>query len=486
MKASACENVIVGSGAAGSLIAARLVSAGYPVTVIEEGPQPQNNELSGSIAHLTASFYRHGGAIPFLGPFTFPFGEAKVLGGGTFINGGLVWKTPRPVLEAWRIDLPESIFHSPTWSETEDLIRRDLSVHVSADGESGFNECSRLIHRAAQSLGWRSVPVPRALVDCRNLNRCATGCPSGAKKSVLQNYLKKARELGAEVRTNTRALKIEVDREGRGTKLLTQTVEGEYEELGFKRVFLAAGATQSPLLLRRSGLSPRAGKTFEFHLNFKIVARFPQVIDAQRGTIFTHQIQEFEDDGIFLMSSNFQKPYVAMGLSEVSSETFQDYMESIDRLGIYVAMTRPKVSGSIFSFGGQTFGRWQWDSSSLLQAKNALMRLAEILFRAGANDVVLPVRRARPLRSLDEVKQILAQTVSKDLNGVSVHGMSGCRMGIEKELSTTDINGLVWDTKNIYVADSSVLPTNTGESPQGTIMTVAHELVNRWQNSIFV
>ena len=53
-------------------------------------------------------------------------------------------------------------------------------------------------------------------------------------------------------------------------------------------------------------------------------------------------------------------------------------------------------------------------------------------------------------------------------------------MGNNKKLSIVDLEAKVWDTPNVFVVDSSTLPSNTGESPQGSIMTLAHEVADRW------
>ena len=68
-----------------------------------------------------------------------------------------------------------------------------------------------------------------------------------------------------------------------------------------------------------------------------------------------------------------------------------------------------------------------------------------------------------------------------ELIGVSVHGMSACKMGNSPENSIVDLNGQVWGHDNLYVFDSSILPTNTGESPQGTILNTVDLLLKKWK-----
>jgi choline dehydrogenase-like flavoprotein len=52
-------------------------------------------------------------------------------------------------------------------------------------------------------------------------------------------------------------------------------------------------------------------------------------------------------------------------------------------------------------------------------------------------------------------------------------------MGADTGKSVVDMEGRVWGFENLFLCDASVLPTNIGESPQGTIMAFAHEIIDR-------
>jgi choline dehydrogenase-like flavoprotein len=105
--------------------------------------------------------------------------------------------------------------------------------------------------------------------------------------------------------------------------------------------------------------------------------------------------------------------------------------------------------------------------------------LSKLLFLAGAKEIVLPVKELGPLTSLEQAKDSLSAIKASSLRGVSVHAMSGCKMGISPTNSIVDLNCRVWGQEAVYVVDSSVLPSSTGESPQGTIMALAHGFVDR-------
>ena len=69
----------------------------------------------------------------------------------------------------------------------------------------------------------------------------------------------------------------------------------------------------------------------------------------------------------------------------------------------------------------------------------------------------------------------------KELELVSVHAMASCSMG-PNDNSVTDLSGKLNGCNKIHITDASVLPSNIGESPQGTIMSISHEILNRHLN----
>ena len=66
----------------------------------------------------------------------------------------------------------------------------------------------------------------------------------------------------------------------------------------------------------------------------------------------------------------------------------------------------------------------------------------------------------------------------KKLHLISVHGMSSARSGIEAN-NLTDYFGKLKNYQNIFINDASILPGNTGESPQASVMAFAkHNVQN--------
>ena len=90
-----CDQLILGSGPGGSVVFEQLSKAGFSPLILEEGRTVDDASFQESPAASTFKNYRHGGISPILSSSIFVHGEGKVLGGGSTINGGLMWHTKK-------------------------------------------------------------------------------------------------------------------------------------------------------------------------------------------------------------------------------------------------------------------------------------------------------------------------------------------------------------------------------------------------------
>lgn len=467
------DTIIIGSGVGGALAANRILMKKEKVLLLEAG---SNFSVKDSVSDSIFNYYWNGGAIPLFGPFTCLFGQAKVFGGGSVINGGLIWNLPEKIRTKWANLLPNSVFNLPEWRMTEEKIKNELNVSLNHSSYLKGNNASKLLVKEAINKNINVVKVPRAISNCKNLNRCGSGCTLNAKNTVDVVYLKD--QFNLHVKKDSIVYKIIKSNDGWKVKYYQKDIK---KNIYAKKVVLAAGATESANILRTSGLSNNAGKYFQFHINFKVLAKFKSSIDASNGTILTHQIQEYMDEGILMMSSNHKKPYLATSLAHVPHEKFQQYMKISDNVGIYTIQIRPDVKASINKLFGQTFGFWQWTKNSFARTKKGIEILAKLLLSAGAEEIILPIKNQyKIIKNTNELSQCLKNVKENQLIGLSVHGMSACKMGDSPKNSVVDLKGQVWGKKNLYVLDSSILPTNIGESPQGAILTTIDLIIKKW------
>jgi choline dehydrogenase-like flavoprotein len=470
-----CDYLIVGSGAGGSVAARELARAGKQVVVAEEGPSFSADEFGGPVGALTRQLYRHGGLTPFLGRPSLGFAEASCVGGGTVINGGLLWRTPPWILEEW-----EDSHHLSGYQERDLLphfqtIERLLQVRTVSDLDGNID--SVMLARSARSLGWKVVTARRALGDCRNTNRCPTGCPTGAKKSVTLNYLLDAQKHGAIIIPNVRISSLS-HRNGRIREAIGIWKGARIRFLA-NRYFLAAGPIHTPYLLRHSELSAVAGRQLRFHINLKFVAMFSDVIHPSQGTIFTEQVQEFERLGLYMMASNWQPHYVAVTLNHQPIAEIEGVLADFDRSGLFAAQVRSRALGRILSFTGRPIVWQSLPREDIEAIRFACIKMGTLLFEAGATKIYLPLQGEPAVKTLAVLKEAVERMQPGRLDLVSMHAMSSCPMSGQPRAGMVDSDGKVLGLANLWICDASVLPDNTGESPQETIMAVSHEIVRR-------
>lgn len=475
-----CQSLVIGSGAGGSVAAALLAESGRDVIVLEEGPHYDTGRFTPSVSEMTEKLYRNGGVFPFVGMPTMAFGEGCCVGGGTVINGGLLWRTPPWVLQEWERDHGLQGYGEEVLTPHFETIERDLNV-VRHTLETEENLESVQLHNAAESLGWKSVMVPRAIKNCINENLCPTGCMAGAKQSMLQTYLPRAVAAGARVFADSRVQRIEHS-QGRASRVHAVSTGDSRRKLTveFDEVYVAGGAVQTPHLLRRSGLSKRAGQSLRFHYNLKMIALFKEPVYAERGTIFTTQIQEFEQDGIIICASNLRPHYLAMTASHFGDDVINHLLDRYAHAGIFVAMTRPQSRAHVVSaLGEDPFVWYGFDKGDMGDIRLALEKTAQALFESGVEELYFPVVGSEVVRSPSEVGTLLETVKPGSLELMTVHTMASCPMGSNPNTSVVDMDGRVRGTDNVFVTDASVLPTNVGESPQGTLMAFTHEIMRR-------
>ena len=97
---------------------------------------------------------------------------------------------------------------------------------------------------------------------------------------------------------------------------------------------------------------------------------------------------------------------------------------------------------------------------------------------ADAEYLLFPIQGSKKIKSMVDAKELADNFSVKDLHLISVHGMSSLRSGSENE-QKTDYFGKLKNFENIFINDASIVPGNTGESPQSTVMSfVKHNVKN--------
>lgn len=469
------EVLVIGSGAGGAVTAAVLAEQGFEVVVLEEGPRLAKANYGASSPDALGRFYRRRGMTPIVGPTPIGFAEGACVGGSTEVNSGFWQRTPPDVVRAWareyQADIsPEALSEHYLWAEQV--------LGVAASG-GPLPPSSDVLRRGAETLGWQAGETPRSAPGCAQTNTCPGGCPTGAKQGMSQRLLPMAEAKGARILAGCRVLQL-IRSSDRVTGVLAQLgqPDGAIEtiRINARHVFVCCGATQTPALLRRSGLRLNVGNSLRVHPMLKVAARFDRPVNAATSVMPLVQVREFQPD-VTLGGAFFTPGHLAMLLSENWPQN-RHQMDRADHIANYYVAVRGSGRGSVRPSiwrGGGTVVRYELSRRDLTNLSRGLAHLSTLLLEAGANEVVPAVHGLGPITSRGASAEWMDRCLPRRrLSLTTVHAFSSCPMGERPDRCAVDSYGRSRLAKNLYLNDASVLPDSPGVNPQGTIMAIAH------------
>lgn len=473
-----CDVVIVGSGAGGAVMAAELADVGIDVVVIEEGGYHPTESFAPQSGHALRTLYRDAGAQSAIGTPPIVFSEGRCVGGSTVINGGMCWRTPDAILERWSRQENVAEVTPDAMSRYFDKVERRINVAYQDPESIGRDQ--QLLKMGADRLRWEIIPNRRNQVHCGGCNICTSGCPTGAKRSMLVTYLPRAMSRGARLFADCR-----VERITRQGKRATG-VEGYFVRPGGHRgprlsvragvVISACGSIQTPALLWRSGFrspSGQLGRNLSLHPNAKLVALFDDEVYGWQGVHQAYQVRQFMDAGILITAINIQPSLLTLGLPQHGRELgtlMKDYNRMvvagclIDDSRTGRVQMRP-VIGPVVSY--------QISEQDAARIVRGISLTAELMFAAGARRVLLPFSGAPDLHSAADLADLQARTIPLDaIELLTVHLMGTARMSEDRRRGVVSSFGAFHDAEGLFVADASLFPGPIGVNPMETIMAL--------------
>jgi len=517
--------VVVGSGAAGGIIAKELATAGLTVVVLEQGPRVEPPQFEHD--EIKTLFQ---GALQ-INPtgFTFRRSESETAKPGQIqllyhrlVGGGSVMFTAN----YWRfreIDFIEKSrlgAISGTGLEDWPITYRDLEPYytkaeweLGISGEPGPFDPPRtrpyplpplpvkssgvLFERGARALGLHPQPAPLAILSqpfhgrpaCQHCGYClGFGCEFRAKSSTLYTVIPIAEATGrCEVRPNSYVRRIEVDKQGRVTGA---TYFDENKKEHFQRaraVVLCCNGSETPRLLLLSASS-----------------RFPSGLANSSGVVGKYLMF----NGYSSASGVFERP-----LNEFKSVTatrvLYDFYESDPKRGFYgggAPDARSFAYPTIFALGGLPHDAPSWGagykrilrdyytrtmnvdghSTSLPLETNSIsldpemkdpwgLPAMRVTYRDHPDDLAMMrflQDRAIEILEAAGARRTWRQPVQE--TNLAAHLLGTCRMGDDPRASVVDRYHRAHDVRNLFICDGSSLVTGGRGQPTATIQALAY------------
>jgi choline dehydrogenase-like flavoprotein len=527
--------VIIGSGAAGGVLAKELSGKGFEVVVLEQGPWRQSADfrhdelgnwfLGDMLAggrddpqtfRRTAedeATTRLGGPPPLL--------YAKGVGGSSVHFTANYWRF-HPIdfreRSLWGPVAGASLADWPiTYEELEPYYTK-VDWEIGVSGVPGPFDPPRsrpypmpplpvkssgvIFERAARKLGWHPQPAPMAILSrphderapCMHCGYCMMyGCEFGAKSSTLVTMIPRAMATGrCEIRPESTAFRVETDAAGRASGVLYFDRDGREHRQAARAVVLAANGAETArlLLMSDSALFPqglanssgKVGKHLMFNGQTAVMGRFPRPLNEYKSVQVTRILHDFYDadpergfyggGGIDARLSEGPLLFSLFGLPEDAPRWGPEYKR----------MIREYYTHSVEIAGHTTSLAVEANSVSLdPTSKDRWGRPALRTTYRDHPDDMATMRffrdRSREILEAAGAERIWAWEVSESALGA--HLLGTCRMGDDPRDSVVDRDHRAHDVPNLFLCDGGSFVTSGRGQPTMTIQALAFRAADR-------
>ncbi len=492
------DAVVIGTGAGGSPLLARLAQAGLRVVALEAGKQwHASSDFATDEREQDKLYWPHERISA--GAHALPFGRNN---SGTGVGGSTLHYTaytPRPHPEDFSLQTEFGV--GKDWPfgyyELEPYLD-ELESFLGISGPSPYpwgparkkgyplpplplNGAAQLMQKACKELNIRTSPAANAALSasyyqdhigwrhaCTNRGFCEAGCNNGAKASMDVTFLPLALLHGAEIRPESFCTGLERDHTGRITAV-TYIRNGTTEKQLCKWVFLCGGAIETPRLLLMNGLansSGQIGRNFMAHVGLQMWGEFEDMVRPYKGI-----------PGGLISEDTFRAPDAGYAGGYL--------VQSIGVMPVTYASTLARTNG----FWGRELRERMMQYNHVaginihgdcLPYEHNLLTLSDekdemglpkplISFTNGENELNMAAHGKALMTRIWEAAG--AKKIWSNLRNAHVIGT--CRMGTDAGEAVVNEEGRSFDISNLYICDNSVFPSALSTNPAITIMALS-------------
>jgi choline dehydrogenase-like flavoprotein len=496
----AVDFALVGAGAGGATLAAKLAEAGFSVVVLDAGPfwRPlddfASDEFEQQKLYWTDPRITDGEDPLALGGNN----SGRGIGGST-VHFAMVSLRLRPErfksrsLLGYAVDWPISYDDiGPYYREAEQAMK--VAGPVSWPWGPArepypyrpheVNAAGLVLARGAEKLGVKWAPTPLATVSaprgksppCVYRGFCVYGCATNAKQSALIVWIPRALAAGAEVRDMAMVTRIETDGAGLASGV-HYVREGERRLQRARNVVVAGYSIETPRLLLNSatpafpeGLANSSGMVGQHlmtHFGCSVWAEFEDEIRWYKGppSLAVCEHWNYTDEGkdapggyAFMSQGPLPMAFAqaVTGGRGLWGFALRDQMTKYNHMAglTPVGETEPRPENRV----------------ELAEETDAYgLPIPRVVFSYSETD------RALQRHAVKFQSQVLEAAGGRDLwtSNDTSHILGTCRMGDDPRTSVVDRDGRSWDIPNLWICDGSLFPTAGGVNPSLTIQALA-------------
>ncbi len=502
------DAVVVGTGAGGAPLMARLAQAGLTVVALEAGKQWDPHRDFATDERAQAKLFWTDERLS-AGDQPLAFGSNN---SGTGVGGSTLHftaYTPRPQPDDFRLHTEFGVGADwPLGYKDLEPYFDELEQFLGISGpnpypwgparRSGYplpplplNGAAQLMQRGCERLNIKTSPAANAALSgpyyqadigwrraCTNRGFCQAGCSTGAKASMDVTFIPLAMASGAEVRAECFVTSIEQDPSGRVRAIVYVQADGTERRQPCRSLFLCAGGIETPRLLLVNDLalgSGQVGRNFMAHPGVQLWGQFDDDVRPYKGipgaliSEETHRPKNADFAGGYLLQSIGVMPvtYVSQlsrgkGLwGHELGEHMRRYNHTagINILGECLPHDRNRVELSD-----------EQDARGLPKPR--------VHFTIGENE-----------RRMNAHAEALMRDIWSAAGARGIwafpryaHIIGTCRMGNDAGSAVVDSEGCVFEVPGLHIADNSVFPSALSVNPALTIMAISLRTADRFMD----
>lgn len=526
--------LIVGSGAAGAVVAKQLAEAGFSVVIFEQGPHLTEKDFTHDELQFVHRFYltnnhtrqpntyrRNTNETAKVQPAV---GYGMQVGGGTVHFTGNYWRfTENDFREKsrWGAVAGSSLEDWPiTYAELEPYYAK-AERELGISGLAGSNpfEAPRsgpyplppmpvkssgvLFERGAKKLGLHPFPAPVAILSkpykgrqaCTHCGLCERfGCEVRAKSSTLAAMIPAALKTGrCQLRTRCYVRKIETNKAGRATGVIYFDARGKEHRQRAKAVVVCANGAETPrlLLLSKSAQFPdglanssgQVGRNLMVDNGAAAMGLFPEQLNEFKGIQVTRALWDYYDS-----DPNKRGFWGGGGLDA----RFDFYPISFALEGLPKDV--PRYGNGFRSFLANAFTRSMMvlsHSTALPYEKHGFdldptvkdawgLPALRMTYDSPPDDLAtMRWLLERQVEILEAAGATKVWRFPVDPVAFTVHIMGTARMGNDKRRSVVNRDNQTHDVPNLFLVDGSSLVTSGRQQPTATIQALAFRAADK-------
>ena len=469
--------LIIGSGPGGSISGYEIAKkTKLKVTIFEKGKLKSKKVKPYSSQEMDEAYYKSGLSVC-VGRGDLIFATAKTLGGGSEINSGFFLELPKKIFNDWKKNIDDLSLYEIKKNLEE--IKSFLKINSSKKDEG---KASLILKKGCNKLKLDSKRTERWIKSSKKKSAW-----QHERYGMVNTYLKMFKKLGGTIKTNHDVIKIKNKDINKRLYTILYSNNGEKKYIKCKYIFVCGGSIMTPEFLLNSGIKKNIGKTLKFHQMSRLVAESNNEINEDEFGVPVRQVNHYKPDMTFGCSVS-TKQHLALWMS--SNKNLKKILRNYKKYSIYYSLINSKTEGIIIkpfeNFSSTIF--YRISQEDMKRHRLSIKRLAKILFLGGIKRVFLSsgnkdTKNQLSFNSIQEVNDFL-MTKNYIPEISSIHLFSSVPMGKKDKCPLDSYGKLKKPNENIYVNDSSMLPSPTGVNPQGIIMALAKRNVKNFITKI--